>query len=234
MGGHMRIVCIGFAIILAGATVASAAPITIGGFTFSAGDAAFADDAFLVSGTIRFTCATAAAGPASSVAEALAGHDLERCINNNTGDSGIVEAVFLDNSIENAPGVDLVIFELSGELPVGTPDPRENFGVSIGLPAGFTPFTYFDPIATGTNSCGDPTLCLDTFAVQIDLSNFGVAPGAVVDRVRLHIFDVGLGTKSGDIAALGALNSGAAVPEPSTGLLLLGGLIGLHLVRRSV
>lgn len=225
-------VCIGIAIILSGVTPASAAPITIGGFTFSAGDAALADDAFLVSGTIRFTCATAAAGPAASVAEALAGPDLERCINNNTGDSGIVEAVFVDNSIENASGPDLVIFELSGALPAGTPDPRENFGVSVEGPSGFTPFSYFDPIATGTNSCGDPTFCLDTFVVQIDLSDFGVSPGALVDRVRLHVFDVGLGTKSGDIAALGALNSGAPVPEPATALLLLSGLVGLCMVGR--
>lgn len=230
----MRIACIATAVVLFAAQGVNASPITIAGFTFSAGELAFADDAYLVSGTVRYTCATAAAGPAGSIAEALAGHDLERCVNNNTGDSGIVEAVFLDNSIENAPGVDLVIFELSGGLPAGTPDPRENFGVSIELPAGFSPFAYFDPVATGTNSCGDPTLCLDTFAVEIDLSDFGVAPGTLVDRVRLHIFDVGLGTKSGDIAALGALNSGAAIPEPSTGLLLLGGLAALRVIRRSV
>ena len=140
--------------------------------------------------------------------------------------------MFLDNSIENAAGPDLVIFELSGALPAGTPDPRENFGVSVEASSGFTPFSYFDPIAMGTNSCGDPTLCLDTFFVEIDLSDFGVSPGALVDRVRLHVFDVGLGTKSGDIAALGALNSGAAVPEPATGLLLLSGLVGLSLLGR--
>ncbi|MGH0029282.1 MAG: hypothetical protein ACQGVC_05800 [Myxococcota bacterium] len=228
----MRIACISAAVVLIAAQSVEASPITIGGFTFSEGEAAFADDAFLVSGTIRFTCATAAAGPAGSVAEALAGSNLEQCVNNNTGNSGVVEAVFLDNSIENASGVDLVIFELSGAMPAGTPDPRENFGVSIELPTGFSPFTYFDPIATGTNSCGDPTLCLDTFAVEIDLSDFGVESGAVVDRVRLHIFDVGLGTKSADIPALGALNSGAPVPEPGTGLLLLGGLAALRMMGR--
>ena len=161
------------------------------------------------------------------------GSDLEHCVNNNTGNSGVVEAIFLDNSIENAPGVDLVIFELSGALTTGTPEPRENFGVSIGLPSGFSPFAYFNPIATGTNSCGDPALCLDTFAVEIDLSDFGVAFGALVERVRLHIFDVGLGTKSGDVAALGAIHSAPPVPEPGTGLLTLGGLAVLRIVRRS-
>ena len=59
-----------------------------------------------------------------------------------------------------------------------------------------------------------------TFTVSIDLSSFGIPDDATVGRVRLHIFDVGLGTKSGDVSALGALNSGAPVPEPSTGLLV--------------
>lgn len=210
----------------------AALPFDLAGYQFESGEEAFADDAFLVSGTVRHTCATAGAGPAGSVAEALVGANLEQCINNNTGNAGIVEAVFLDNSIENAPGVDLVIFELSGALAAGTPDPRERFGVSIKLPGEFSPFTYFDPIATGTNSCGDPTLCLDTFAVELDLSDFGILPGALVDRIRLHVFDVGLGTKSGDIAALGALNSAAAIPEPSTGMLLIAGLIALRSSQR--
>ena len=47
----------------------SASPITVGGFTFDAGEAAFADDAFLVSGSgVRFTCA-AGVSPASSFAK---------------------------------------------------------------------------------------------------------------------------------------------------------------------
>src|SRR5262245_20063658 len=48
---------------------------------------AFADDAFLVSGTIRFTCLGGGwdSNPAAaSVADALAGSDLSHCVNNDT------------------------------------------------------------------------------------------------------------------------------------------------------
>lgn len=168
--------------------------------------------------------------PARSVAEALAGSDLSHCVNNDTGNSGVVEAVFVDNLILNDSGPDLVVFELSGALAAGTPDPRENFGVSVHDGRAFTPFAYFDPIATGTSFCGDPAQCLDTFSVEVDLSAFGLSDGQTVDRVRLHIFDVGLGTKSADVGALGALNS-APIPEPSTGWLVGGGVLLLALWR---
>jgi hypothetical protein len=221
----MRATALGAGLILF-ATSAFASPINVGGYSFS-GEAAFADDAFLVSGTIRFNCLGGGWGvnpEATSVAEALAGSDLSHCVNNDTGNSGVVEAIFSDNLILNGPGPDLVVFELSGALAAGTPDPRESFGISVHDGAAFTPFTYFDPIATGTSFCGDPAQCLDTFSVEIDLSAFALSDGETVNRVRLHIFDVGLGTKSADIGALGALNS-APIPEPSTALLVGGGLI---------
>jgi hypothetical protein len=145
-------------------------------------------------------------------------------VNNDTSNSGIVEAVFSNNRIVNSAGPDLIVFELSGALAAGTPDPRERFGVSVHDGAAFTPFVYFDPIATGTSYCGDPAQCLDTFAVEIDLSAFALYGGQLVDRVRLHVFDVELGTKSADIGALGALNS-VPIPEPSTGFLVGGGVL---------
>lgn len=235
----MRAIALGAGLCLL-ATAAFASPINVGGYSFS-GEASFADDAFLVSGTIRFNCLGGGWGvtpEATSVAEALAGSDLSRCVNNDTGNSGIVEAIFSDNLILNEAGPDLVVFELSGAMAAGTPDPRENFGLSVHDGAAFTPFTYFDPVATGTSFCGDPLQCLDTFSVEIDLSAFGLSDGQTVDRVRLHIFDVGLGTKSADIGALGALNS-APIPEPATGLLVAGGVLLLasssrrHRTRRS-
>jgi len=61
------------------------------------------------------------------------------------------------------------------------------------------------------------------------LADFGLAAGAQTQRVRLHIFDVGLGTKSADIGALGALNSNP-VPEPTAVALLLLGIALLPLL----
>ncbi len=195
------------------APVAMATPIELAGFTFEMGEQAFADDAFLVSGTIRWWCVTPGLQPATSVAEALTGSDTDHCVNNDTGNSGVVEVVFVDNTIVNEAGVDLVIFEGSGTLPAGTPDPRERFGVAIFDGSAFTGFQYFDPISFGSGGF---------FTVEIDLDAFGVASGGLVSRVQLHVFDVGLGTKSADISALGALNS---VPEASTGVLVSIGLM---------
>jgi hypothetical protein len=144
------------------------------------------------------------------------------------GGDGIVEVLFADNSIANGAGIDLVIFEVSGPQTPGTPDARERFEVSVFDGSAFSPFTAFDPVATGF---GTPDATLDVFAVEIDLSSFGLAAGSRVNRVRLHLFDNGLGSKGADIAALGALNSGAPIPEPSTALLLAGGLAGLGVQR---
>jgi hypothetical protein len=39
--------------------------------------------------------------------------------------------LFLDNAIVNGTGADLVVFELSGRLDPGVPEPRERFGISV-------------------------------------------------------------------------------------------------------
>jgi len=203
-----------------------ASPISVGGFSFEAGEIAFADTASLVSGSgVRFTCTTGGTA-ASSYAEALSGSDTTQCVNVSGGGDGIVEVQFTDNLVQNGAGTDLVIFEVSGPQPPGTSDPAEHFEVSVFNGTAFSAFVGSDPVATGF---GTPDTTLEIFAVQIDLSSFGIAPGALVDRVRLHLFNNGLGSKGGDIAAVGALNS---VPEPSTATLLTLGLLGLAMRRR--
>ncbi|MEM7410158.1 MAG: PEP-CTERM sorting domain-containing protein [Myxococcota bacterium] len=220
---------IGIGIWLASQT-ATAATIAVGGFSFEGGEAAFADDAFLASGSgVRHTCLAGAAIPAASIGEALSGSDLGRCVNVSGGGDGIVEVRFLDNRIQNAPGSDLVIFEGSGLLPIGTPEPAERFGVSVLGSSGFTEFTDFDPVATGFSTPND---ALHLFAVAIDLSAFGIAPGAQVDRIRLHLRDNGAGSKGADITAVGALHS-VPVPEPGTGVLVAMGLAALG-AKRSI
>lgn len=204
-------------VLLVATSLAKADPLTIAGITIDAGEVAFVDDATLTSGTIRYTCTTGGWTPASSVAEALVGSDLMQCVNNNTGDSGTVELRYTDNAIQNRPGPDLVVFELSGALPAGTADNRERFGLRVFDGTSYGSFQYFDPIASGVNACGDPSVCLDVFTVQVDLSDFGIADGALVDRLELHIYDVGLGSKSADISAVAALHSSPPAPVCGNG-----------------
>jgi hypothetical protein len=196
--------------------------------TFAAGEEAFADNAFLVSGGARSTCTAVGIPGIATIKEALTGSDLSDCVNVAGGGAAVLEVSFVDNLIVNGPGPDLVVFELSGPLSAGTPDPRERFRISVFDGASFSAFADVVPVATGINSFGDPSTFLDIFAVEVDLTSFGLAPGAATDRVRLNIFDVGQGTKGADIAALGAVNS-APIPEPHAailfciGALLVGG-----------
>ena len=217
----LRLSAIVTCILLASSGV-TAAPISVGGFTFSAGEEAFADDALLVSGVIT-------GGNEETIRTVLVGSNIADSFNTGDSGGGIVEVQFIDNHVLNGPGTDLVIFELSGDKPAGTPDPREIFAVSVFDGSTFSSFVTVTPIATGFPDPADPTL--DVFAVEIDIGSFGVSMGETTDRARLHIFNADLGSKSADLTALGALNS-VPIPEPSTALLLASGLAGLAAVRR--
>jgi PEP-CTERM motif len=200
---------------------ASATPISVAGFSFAAGEIAFADDVVHVSGPVL---------DPNTVRRVLVGSDISDSF--NTGDSNptVLEVIFLDNSIVNDPGIDLVIFELSGDKPAGSPDPKEIFDVSVFTGSGFSPFVTVTPIATGFNDPADSTL--DVFAVQLDLSSLGVPSGLAIDRIRLGVYNSNQGSKSADLTAVGALNSGAPIPEPSTATLLGSGLLAILVARR--
>jgi hypothetical protein len=94
LGGVMRLLVLVLgALLVSFSSSARGTPITVGGFTFPAGEVAFADDASFVSGSgVRSTC-TAGGTAASSYAEALSGSDLTQCVNVAGGGDGIVEVV---------------------------------------------------------------------------------------------------------------------------------------------
>jgi hypothetical protein len=200
----------------------ASAQVTLGGYTFYGGEAAFADDAALVSGEVQFTCTSGGYSEAGSFVEALAGSDLFHCVDSMTMGGGIVEVLFNDNWVLNGTGVDVVLFELSRPVPRSRVDPKEVFGVSVPTEAGPSPFVYLEPVSTGLHSCGKAPPCDGIFAVEIDLSDFGLAEGEMADRLQIHVYDAGLGTGSAEVAAIGALHSApttvcevAAAQEPA-------------------
>jgi len=199
---------------------ADATPVTVAGFTFAAGEEAFADDAVVVSGTV-----TGASG--EQVRSTLVGSNLGDSIRVITPDVAVIEIAFTDNVIVNGPGTDLVIFELSGSAPpVGFADVNEKFEFSVLGGIGFSPFVEVVPVNTGFLAPHDSTL--SAYVVEIDLAAVGFSLGETTDRVRIRLVD-NLVTRSADPTALGALNS---VPEPSAGLLLALGLVSLALIER--
>jgi len=199
-----------------------AAPLTVAGFTFSAGEEAFADDAVVVSGIV--TGATAA-----QVRSTLVGSNLGDSIRVITPDIAVIEVVFSDNALVNGTGTDLVIFELSGSAPpVGFADVREKFELSVLSGSGFSSFVEVVPVNTGFLAPHDSTL--SAYVVEIDLASFGFSDGESTQRVRIRLVDH-LETRSADPTALGALHS-TPVPEPGPGFLLALGLLGLTTARR--
>ncbi len=203
------------------AVAAGAVPITVAGFTFSAGEGAFADDAVVVSGTV--TSATD-----EQVRATLVGSSLGDSIRVITPDIAVIELVFSDNAVVNGPGTDLVIFELSGSAqPVGFADAREKFEFSVLDGSGFSPFVEVVPVNTGFLAPHDSTL--SAYVVQVDLASFAFSDGQSAQRVRIRLVD-NLATRSADPTALGAVHS-TPVPEPASGLLMALGLLCLSAAR---
>jgi hypothetical protein len=210
------------ALVILLAPAAGASPLDLAGFIFNDGERAFADEAVIVSGTLT---GPHLFSPQETAQRVLTGSNVGDTLRVINPDEVVFEITFSDNRIVNGPGADLVFFENSGHMDPGTPDPRERFGVSVFDGSGFPAFVIRDPVSTGFVPCGDTTVCLTVFAVEVDLTDFGLPLGATTDRVRLFLFDPLGGTRSGDPTAVGALYS---IPEPATGSLVAAGLLLLR------
>jgi hypothetical protein len=200
------------------AASATATPITVGGFTFPRGEAAFADDAIVTSGVVT-------GSNAAAVRQTLVGSHVGDSIRVITPDIAVIEIHFTDNAVENGSGTDLVLFELSGSgFPVGQGDPTEKFEFSVFDGSTFTPFIEVVPVNTGVVAPHDSTLSV--YAVQIDLQDYGFAPGQTTQRIQIRLVDNLAGTRSADPTAFGALNS-VPVSEPFLTLLFAWGALAL-------
>lgn len=202
--------------VLAGAlslsATAMAAPITIGAYTFDAGEDAFASSATVISGAASvfggITCA-----------EGLTGSDIDTgCFNMSSTD-----VVRLDYATSFANGV--------GDDLVFTDSRFSADGLDFSLDGvNFFNLSASDFTDTGVDSViRNEFFAFDLFAVAIDLADFGFAADAVFSSIWLR------GTGQSDPVFVGALNSvqgGNPVPLPGAALLFASAIAGFGAWRR--
>ena len=186
------------------ATAAQAtADILVGPFTFK--DLAFADDATQIdAGTIFLI------GGAADLDDALTGFSPTKGIagTGSSGNANHFQLDFTDLLAVNAAGDDLVFFDARF-----SEDPYEIAVREVG--SGFTSFLSFlvtDFVDTGEFGPNFSSL----FALPIELDDFGLAAGTVVDAIQFRALENSSEVIDGDPVMAAVLNT---VPEPSTLLL---------------
>ena len=183
------------------ATAAQAkADILVGPFTFD--DLAFADDATQIdAGTISLI------GGAADLDDALTGFSPTKGIAGigQLGKANHFQLDFTDLLAVNAAGDDLVFFDARF-----SEDPYEIAVREVGSSfSSFLSFTVADFVDTGEFGPNSSSL----FALPIELDDFGLAAGTVVDAIQFRALENSPGNIDGDPVMAAALNT---VPEPST------------------
>ena len=185
----------------------TAEPITIGPYTFSAGANAFPDSATYLSGETVYidhpdggSWQFVNGNTTTDLNAAITGSD----ITFGLGGSGInVDVGFQAAKILNGPGYDLVFFETES---------AEDFELALHLGTTLTSFQIYTPVFTGLtiNDVLGSGNTVRLNAVEVDLSDFGIAPGATIETLRLYTEPGGntgdVWTAGADIVAVGALH----------------------------
>lgn len=164
-----------------------------------------------------------ASGPftTAQIAPLVIGADIAQGVALGQGPTGGVADFIIPSfgalaTIINGAGADFVIWE------AGSPAEKVLVSVSLGGGAFSAAIEYLTAIASPADSSSG----FQTNSVHINLDDFGVAAGAIIDQVRIQGLFTGVGGSGPDILAIAALNAGpATVPEPGTLALL--GLAGL-------
>jgi hypothetical protein len=164
-----------------------------------------------------------ASGPFSTaqIAPLVIGADISQGVALGQGPAGGVADFIIPSfgalaTIINGAGADFVIWEAGS--------PAEQVLVSVSLGGGA--FSAAIAYATLIASPADSSSGFQTNSVHINLDDFGIAAGSIIDQVRIQGLFTGVGGSGPDILAIAALNAGpATVPEPGTLALL--GLAGL-------
>ena len=181
---------------------ASAQSLAIGGLNLD--ELGFADTLLSAEGSFSSN--------AGSVAQALTDHDLSSWVQSSTPGARVVLG-FSNNRVVNGAGDDIALFEVGHEAYEYSQEGFDSMWVTINGVRRL----YF---TTETTTIVDDH---NVNMTRLDLSHFGVAAGASIDRIEIGL-DYDTRGSTPQLQLVAAIHSVAApVPEPASWALLLAG-----------
>ena len=135
---------------------------------------------------------------------------------------------FTDNTVVNGLGDDLALFEVGHYAFEYSQDSFDTFKVTIN---GITRNYFVSETTTIVTLANDSDAQYNVNMTTLDLSSFGLAPGATISQVQIGLDYITINqnpapASTPQLMMAAAINSGpiAAVPEPATWMSLFAGL----------